>query len=1022
MKLTHLLQTLAVVLFACASVWGQAVSVSNVEGTVTDQTGAVVANAAVTVVNKGTGAERMATTDGNGYYRVAGLVPGVYSIKIESSGFASQLAENVTLNVGTTLTLNASLKPAAAAETVVISASDAGLIETTRTDLGGVVNNREIENLPLNGRSLAGLAVLIPGARPTQSFDPTKNRSAAFSVNGGGGRNINTTVDGGDNKDNTVGGIVMNFSLEGVQEYKLETQRFSAASGRSEGAALNVITKSGSNEFHGSGFLFARDEKFNANDHISKVSNRPKADYSRQQFGGSFGGPIKKDRLFFFGVYERTREESAFNVSQTVFNELQNAVSVGAKPILSVPTPFRDNLWQVRIDGKLNDKNTAFVKWAEQTNNALNDQANITDESSGNFTKNTLYQGTFGLNSTISPTLVNQFTFAYQYWNNLIDSNNFAPFLAFPGAGVTFGTNPNIPQQSIQKKYQLKEDMFLTAGSHGLKYGIDFVAIPKLGGFFRTPPTPNLTFLDNPSVIVTDKTKYPQGFATPGAVSVLTAASGDPNFDYHNTSMFSTYFQDDWKARPNLTLNLGVRYDLDINFLPPLLNNRTYQILKQINHPITRKALGNDTNNVAPRVGFAWDIKGDSKNVIRGGYGIYYGQVFQNIPLFAQQQTNDTVFATVLSLTSTGATPQTNNDPFLRTFRYGIDPIVVPPAATVLANGATGRILHPDDAMPYTQQWNIGYSRQLNKDYAVEVDYVHILGLHEYLRHRLNPIVPGNTVVNINGQTVNNARLLAADFVRAGLPANRLADIVSEESIGRSRYDGLNIVLRRRFTSRYTFQASYVLSRSIAYAGAANTGAAAGFGGLAQDENRILDPSELGPTSNDERHRFVFSGVFDLPWGFQVSPILQAASPRAYTLIQGTDRNGDGINNDRYLDPATGQVVNRGSARGGYDIKLDPATGAIVRGDAVSARTFTLDARVSKYVRFSERMKLGLFFEAFNLTNHVNFGDGFQGNARTGALFQTVTGYLGNRTASIPPAQGGAGSPFQAQFGARFSF
>jgi hypothetical protein len=1007
-------------LLVSAAAFGQAVSVSNVEGTVTDQTGAVVTNASVTAINKGTGAERVATTDSNGYYRVAGLAPGMYTIKIESSGFASQLTENVTLNVGTTLTLNAALKPAAATETVVISATDVGLIETTRTDLGGVVNNREIENLPLNGRSLAGLAILIPGARPTQSFDPTKNRSSAFSVNGGGGRNINTTVDGGDNKDNTVGGIVMNFSLEGVQEYKLETQRFSAASGRSEGAALNVITKSGTNEFHGSAFLFARDEKFNANDHISEVSKRPKADYSRQQFGGSFGGPIKKDRFFAFGVYERTREESGFNVSQTVYDQLQFATSAGAKPILSVPTPFRDNLWQVRLDGRLNDKNTTFVKWAEQTNNALNDQAGITDESSGNFTKNTLYQGTFGLNSTISPTLVNQFTFAYQYWNNLIDSNTFAPYLIFPGAGVTFGTNPNIPQQSIQKKYQIKDDMFLTAGNHGLKYGIDFVAIPKLGGFFRTPPTPNLTFLDNPNVIATDKTKYPQGFATPGAVSALTAASGDPSFDYHNTSSLGVYFQDDWKVSPRLTLNLGVRYDLDINFLPPLLNSRTYQILKQINHPVTRKALGDDTNNVAPRIGFAWDIKGDGKNVVRGGYGIYYGQVFQNIPLFAQQQTNATVFANVLNFTSTGTTPQTNNDPFLRTFRYGIDPIVIPPASTVLANNGSGRILSPDDVMPYTQQFNIGYSRQLNKDYAVEVDYVHVLGLHEYLRHRLNPIVPGNTVTNINGQTVNNARLLAADFVRAGLPANRLADVVSEESIGRSRYDGLNVVLKRRFSSHLTFQASYVLSRSIAYAGAANTGAAAGFGGLAQDQNKILDPGELGPTSNDERHRFVFSGVFDLPWGFQISPILQAASPRAYTLILGTDRNGDGINNDRPLD-ASGQIVPRGSARGGYDIMLD-STGAIVRGDAVSGRTFTLDTRVSKYIRFTERMRLGLFFEAFNRTNHVNFGDGFQGNARTGALFQTVTGYLGNRTASIPPAQGGAGSPFQAQFGARFSF
>ncbi len=982
----------------------------------TDPTGAVLPSAFVTTTNKGTGATRTVTSDNNGYYRIAGLAPGIYTVKIESKGFTAQVTEGVTLNVGTTITLNASLKPAGTTETVVINAGDAALIETTRTELGGVVNNREIENLPLNGRSLAGLAILIPGARPTQSFDPTKNRSSSFSINGGGGRNINTTVDGGDNKDNTVGGIVMNFSLEGVQEYKLETQRFSAASGRSEGSSLNVITKSGTNEYHGSGFLFARDKKFNANDHISKVTDLPKAEYSRQQFGGSFGGPIKKDRFFFFGVYERTREESGFNVSADVVNELQFARSIGARPIEFVPTPFRDNLWQVRLDGNLNDRNTVFVKWAEQTNNALNDQSNINDELSGNFTRNTLYQGTLGLNSTISPKLVNQFTFAYQYWNNLIDSETFVPFLIFPTTG--FGTNPNIPQQSIQKKFQMRNDMFLSAGNHGLKYGGDFVVIPKLGGFFRTPPTPNVTFTDDPSEITTNTADYPQGFATPGAVQTLAATSGDPSFDYHDTSMLGLYFQDDWKVSRRLTLNLGVRYDLDINFLPPLPENRTYLILKQINHPVASKLLGNDTNNFSPRFGFAWDINGDAKNVIRGGYGIYYGQVFQNIPLFAQQQTNDTVFTT-FSLTNAE----------LATFRYGIDPINIPPTSTVLATGSTGRIMHPDSEIPYTQQWNIGYSRQYGRDFAVEVDYIHILGLHEFVRHRLNPQVPGNSVTNIDGTTITNARLLATDFLRAGLPANRLGDVVSEESIGRSRYDGLNIQLRKRFSNRFTFQSSYVLSRSLAYTGALNISAAAGFAGQAQDQNRILDPSELGPTSNDERHRFVFSGIFDLPLGLQISPIVQLASARPYTLLDGTDRNGDGINNDRYLDPATGQIVPRGSARGGFDIVnagIDPETGRpiLVRGDRVSGRTFTTDLRISKYIKLGERTKLGLFFETFNMTNHVNFGDGFQANQQTGATneFQRVTGYLGNRTASIPPAQGGAGSPFQAQFGARFSF
>ncbi len=979
---------------------GQAVSVGNFEGTITDQNGAVIPGVTVTATSKATAAERTSTTDNNGYYRIAGLAPGVYKIKIEAKGFAAQVNEDVTLNVGITLTINASLRPGGTAETVVINAGEAPLIETSKTELAGVVSNREIENLPLNGRSFSGLAILIPGARPTGSYDPTKQRVAVFSINGSSGRNVNTTVDGGDNKDNTVGGIVMQFSLEGVQEYKLETQRFSAASGRSEGAALNVISKGGTNSFHGSGFIFARDRKFNSKDYLSEFSNRPKAPFSRQQFGGSFGGPIKQDRFFFFGVFERTREETSFNVDQAVFDQLSLASSIGSKPLKVVPTPYRDNLWQARLDGKLSDRHSAFVKWAEQRNRVLNDQGGITDETGGNFNRNNLLQGVLGLNSSITPALINQFTFAYQYWNNLIDTDVLAPRVIFPIGG--FGTNTNVPQQSIQKKYQFKDDLFWTLGNHALKVGADYVHIPKLGGFFKFNATPNVTFLDNPSVITTDRTRYPQGFATPGAVSALSTTAGDPAFNYEDTAMFSLYFQDDWKVNPRFSLNLGVRYDVDIKFLPPLPNNKTYLLLKQINHPITQKLLEDDTNNVAPRIGFAWDVGGNAKNVVRGGYGLYYAQVFQNIPLFAQQHTNPTIFATVLSLQSSGNSPQTNTDPFLRTFRFGVDPIPATPPSANLPLGAVGRIVDPDAVMPYTQQFNIGYSRQLSNDYALEVDYVHVLGVHEFVRRRLNPRIPGNTVRNINGANVNNARLLAADFVRAGLDANRLADIVAEFSIGRSRYDGLNIQLKKRFSNRFTFQTSYVLSRGLAYGGNA-----AAFGGLAEDQNNILAPGELGPTPQDERHRFVFSGVFDLWWGVQLSPIVQLASPRAYTLADGTDLNGDGINNDRFR--VNGQPVPRGSQRGGFLRALNPQ-GQVVAGEEVSGRFFLTDLRVSKYIKFGERAKLGLFFEAFNLFDTLNPGNSFGTNSRSN-LFKVISGFLG-----------GASNPFQAQFGARFSF
>jgi carboxypeptidase family protein len=999
-----------VVAVAGSTGFGQAVSVGALDGAITDTSGAVIAGATITATNKATSAERTAITDSSGYYRIAGLTPGLYKIRIEARSFATQINEDVTLNVGITLTINAALKPGGTAETVIVNAGDVPLVETSKTELAGVVSNREIENLPLNGRSFSGLAILIPGARPTGSYDPTKQRVAVFSINGSSGRNVNTTVDGGDNKDNTVGGIVMQFSLEGVQEYKLETQRFSAASGRSEGAALNVISKSGSNSFHGSGFIFERDRKFNSNDYISDFSKQQKAPFSRQQFGGSFGGPIKHDRFFFFGNYERTREETSFNVDQATFDQLTLASSLGAQPLKVVPTPYRDTLWQARLDGRLSDKHTAFLKWAEQRNRVLNDQAGITDGTGGNFNRNNLLQGVFGLSSSLTPAVVNQFTFGYQYWNNLIDTDVLAPRVIFPIGG--FGTNGNVPQQSVQKKYQFKDDFFWTIGNHALKIGGDYVAIPKLGGFFKFNATPNVTFFENPSVITTDKTKYPQGFATPGAVSALSTTAGDPTFSYEDTAMFSTYFQDDWKINPRFTLNLGVRYDLDVNFLPPLPDNKTYLLLKQINHPITQKLLDDDTNNIAPRIGFAYDIGGDAKNVVRGGYGIYYGQVFQNIPLFAQQQTNPTIFATVLSFTSSftdpkNPTPQTNTDQFLKTFRFGVDSIPVTPPSANLPVGAQGRIMSPDSVMPYTQQWNIGYSRQLSNNYALEVDYIHVLGLHEYFRRRINTRVPGNTVTNIDGKTVTNARLLATDFLKAGLDANRLADVIVEDSIGRSRYDGLNIQLKKRFSNRFTFQTSYVLSRGVAYGGNA-----AAFGGAAEDQNNIFAPGELGPTPQDERHRFVFSGVFDLWWGLQLSPIIQLASPRAYTLTAGTDLNGDGNNNDRLR--VNDKPVPRGSQRGGFLRMIDPndPTGKrIIAGAPVSGRFFLTDIRVSKYIKFGDKAKLGLFFESFNLFDTLNPGNSFSGNASNKDLFKVINGFIG-----------GAGNPFQAQFGARFSF
>src|SRR5207248_7027992 len=278
----------------------------------------VVANATVRAVNVGTNASREARTSGEGVYEITQLAPGTYRVEVEAAGFSKYVNDTVTVNVLERTTVNATLKVGAVTEVVNVTAENAPLIETTKTDVGGVIDQKRLESLPVNGRSFASLAILIPGATLAPSFDPTKSRVGTFSIGGSTGRNLNITVDGGDNKDNAVGGILQNFSMEGIQEFALSTQRFSAANGRSGGALLSVVTKSGTNELHGSIFGFFRSDKLNANAPALLAKANPllfpdpadavKPPFNRQQFGGSIGGPIIKNKAFFFRTADPTRQ------------------------------------------------------------------------------------------------------------------------------------------------------------------------------------------------------------------------------------------------------------------------------------------------------------------------------------------------------------------------------------------------------------------------------------------------------------------------------------------------------------------------------------------------------------------------------------------------------------------------------------------------------------------------------------------------------------------------------------------
>src|SRR6266571_5031134 len=447
---------LTLIAIAFGSAFAQATASASLAGTVVDKNQAVIRGATVTATNKATGLTRTATTNDSGEYKIDLLPAGRYDVKASASGFGDAGSENVELLVGVTNSLGFTLNPGGVTGTVTVTSGETELVSKEKTDISVNITPHDIQDLPLNGRDLANLAYLAPGAKPVDSYDPTKNRLAIFGINGSSGRNVNVTVNGIDNKDNTVGGPVMQFPLEAIQEFVISTQRFSAVNGRSEGGAINVVTKSGGKDFHGSMFFQLRDEKLNATEvdpsTRQKVATKPP--FNRKIIGGSIGGPLHFPRFgeggpatyndhktFFFFALERQKEATSIPVVSDALAELQLVTFLGAQPSPIIPLPYKDTRVNVRIDHTFNSKHNMFVSYNDQKNVGRNDQSgNRNDLSEGNFTKNRLQLANITLNSVLSSTVVNAATVGYQYWNNLIDTESKVPTFTFP-TGISFGTN-----------------------------------------------------------------------------------------------------------------------------------------------------------------------------------------------------------------------------------------------------------------------------------------------------------------------------------------------------------------------------------------------------------------------------------------------------------------------------------------------------------------------------------------------------------------------------------------------------
>ncbi len=1034
------------------------VTTAGITGTVEDSTGRVVPGATVTVTNNATNQARSVTSGDNGSFSITNLQPGRYTVTVEASSFSRSVIRDVELNVGTTRTMLVDLKAGEVTAVVEVIANDA-LVETTRSDIGTGISPKEIANLPLLNRTFAGLSVIAPEARPVSTFDPTKTRVGTIAFNGGDGRQVNVNVDGGDNKDNVVGSLLQNFSYESIQEFQILQHRWTAEQGRSVGGIVNVISKSGGNSLHGSLFSNFRHDSLQARDFFVKQANTAKPKFERQEFGGSIGGPIKRDRLFYFFALERFRERQQVPAFGPIASELQLLStafpSISSDPI--IPTPYDDTMLTAKIDHKISGKQSMFYRYSWQANKSPNDQVanpHRTNLSGGNETTNDLHSFLINHQYSLSGNSLNTFVFHFQDFVNEILPNpsGIGLTLNFPG-GITIGQNVNTPQQTKERKYQFRDDISSVQGDHTLKFGVNYIHTILDGYFFFGTQGYALTFRQTPSTIVAQG-----GFNRPDLLQTLQFSDGASSH-FQKIDQLAFYVQDDWKVSPRLTLNLGLRWDANIGNLPAQNENRTIVLLKQLNHPLA-KGLTQDEDKLRrttpswtefqPRVGFAWDPWGDAKTVVRGGYGIFYDQIFQNLSLFSAVQSQPFVFQPSVNLArpggATGAavpTDQLHNV----IFSGNTSGLPQPPAGftySSLSNGSVGRINDPDATEPYVQKWTIGFQREFGRNWSVSSDYVHTLGLHEPRFLNINPRILKTCSAAYGGNPASpqcprgaSTRVLDTAFVAAGLPANRLEQINMFSTNNRSLFDSWTTTLKYR-TRSMIFNAAYVLASSRSWGGQP-TASYSGNGIVVTPEQQFK-PEEFGPTRLDERHRIVLSGVLGMPWGFQLSPIVQYATARPFSPVAGIDLDGDGLAAiDRLcqgVDPAavfalTFPTVNAAAIQalnplGCTQSRVNSVRSGFVRvGGSVeerSGRFFNVDLRATKVFSFGERYKLATYIDFYNLFNTENLSLMSRIGLTTPAATGTAGTFLAPQALFGPGFGPPVGRPFTAQLGARFTF
>lgn len=954
-------------------------------GRVVDASGGALPGVTITATNGSTGFNRNLVTGADGSYRFQSLPIGTYEVTADLSGFSAVTTRGVEINVATDRSLNITLKQASVKEQITVTVS-APLIETTPAT-GRVVSQREISNLPLNGRQFANLGSLAPGTTLAFNSDPTKPGQQTIALNGGSGRNVNFLVDGGDNTDDTIGGALQNFNIEAVQEFNIQTQQYKAEFGRTTGGVLTVVTKSGTNDLEGSAYEFYRDRSLNSETETEKLGGSGKGAYRRNQYGASIGGPIIRDKMHFFATAERLERPTSYTINTIpgknlppVYPEFQGQ---------SVPTPFKDNLLTAKVSADPNPTQFLQVRYGYQRNSDIYGASPIILPSALGTLTNDYHSILLGHTWQLGSNKVNDFTFQDTHFKNAILAVSNDPALIYPG-GISVGQSINTPQTTTQIKRQYKDDYAWSSNlgnmRHDFKAGVNYIDEPLLGGDFSTGTSGQYTLRD------------PVKGSPVIDIAIFSGFAG------YNTPIkqYNYYAQDDISFNKRLTLNVGLRYDLWKGFDLNQTSNPIWQTLStqtKYNDPYLKDFQGgqggqlkNDTNNWAPRLGFTYDLHGDGSNIVRGGVGRYYDFPY----------TNATILFPAVSVQSTYGQSYAYHD---GTGIKNANGTFFQPGQALPPNQQSGgtavnqpvEVASPTLATPYTDQISLGYSWQANPWLGLNLDASHINYKDIPFRFRGNPIDPATGL----------RRFPAFGSFRIWM------------GNGFAKYTGVNLGGHARVGTQFELQGFYTYSHTtgniLAGADEFRLTDAGHQGDLRAVRDQSIDPYDpncgacVGPLNTDQKHRVTLSTLYHAPLGINASGIFRYHSGTPYTDWYGTDVSC-GPNTPNCLDA--------------YNMDLTPGVSHVntLRGDSFSQ----FDARLSKEFKLYRSYSIEVIGEVFNLFNSKNAAN-FNGQ-RNIIITDPVTG--AGKLVPNPAygsAQAFAGDPGQgeqrlAQLGVRVKF